>query len=326
MNIRYACTVLMGLVTATAGAQVQVDPVYARAQALVSEGQGAQGRAMVDSMYRFSSPGSAERAEALFWRASLAASAADVERDYRAIIVDHATSPRVEDALLRLAQLELARGDRDAALRHMQRLSTEFPNSRNSARTNYWTARVLFDRNDIAAACAASGHAIARVQATDIELKNQIEYQHQRCRGVAASSSAAAPAPVAGTSPSPVAGAPAASTSSNAPRVLTPPPPRDVTPSIPADVVFQPAPPPRSAAPASARTYSVQVAATNTRADAQAIVRRMASRGYQARIDGSTAPFRVRVGSYATRAAATRAMDEMKAKGIEAFVATVEPR
>ena len=298
-----AALVLAASVT-TADAQTATNPVYARAQTLVSEGQGAEGRALVDSMYRLSAPSSHERAEALFWRASLAATAAEAERDYRAIVVDHATSPRVEDALLRLAQLELARGDRAAALRNLQRLAAEFPNSRQRARTSYWTARVLFDNNDIPAACAANADALAR-SAGDIELTNQIQYQQQRCRGVV------------------TAGATENTTGAvqTRPMVTAPPTPRDVTPSIPLE-----RPIPAASAPASSRTYSVQVAATNTRPSAQTIVNRMAGRGYQARIDGSSAPFRVRVGRYATWAEATRALAAMKAKGIDGFIATVEAR
>ncbi len=283
----FAAIVLLGA-GAEAGAQGTPDAVYARAQTLVSEGQGAQGRALVDSMYRISAPGSKERAEALFWRATHAATAADAERDYRAIVVDHATSPRVEDAMLRLAHLELARGDRDGALRHLRRLSAEYPGSRQGARTSYWTARVLFEKRDLPAACAANTEALARVVAADIELRNQIEYQQQRCRGVV---SAAAP-----------------------------PSARDATPSIPLDAVVT------SPAASRTRAYSVQVAATNTRAGAQAIVNRMSARGYQGRIDGVAAPFRVRVGRYDTRAAATRALNEMKAKGIDGFVATIDAR
>ncbi|HUR91319.1 MAG TPA: SPOR domain-containing protein [Gemmatimonadaceae bacterium] len=304
MRLLTIAALLLAAATTSVSAQSTSSAVYARAQTLVSEGQGAEGRALVDSMYRISAPSSNERAEALFWRASLAAAAADAERDYRAIVVDHATSPRVEDALLRLAQLELARGDRAAALRNLQRLAAEFPNSRQRARTSYWTARVLFDNNDIAAACAANADALAR-SAGDIELTNQIQYQQQRCRGVVAAS------------PTSDSTRPAVQTR---PPLSAPPVPRDVTPSIPLE-----RPIPVAATPAS-RTYSVQVAAANTRAIAQSIVNRMAGRGYQARIDGTAAPFRVRVGRYATRAEATRALAAMKAKGIDGFVATIEAR
>lgn len=299
----FAVALIMSIATGT-GAQSSAGAVYARAQMLVSEGQGAQGRALADSMYRISAPGSGERAEALFWRASLAATAADAERDYRAIVVDHSTSPRVEDALLRLAQLELARGDRDGALLHLQRLATEYPGTSNSARTSYWTARVLFEKNDLSAACAANTEAHARVTATDVELKNQIEYQQQRCRGVVAAAAPASTTPAAITPPRQTPVAPPAV-------------PRDANPSIPVGAVI--APP-----AARARSYSVQVAATNTRAGAQTIVSRMRGRGYEARIDGMSAPFRVRVGSFQTRAGATRLLNEMKAKGIDGFVAIID--
>lgn len=305
-DMRLLTFALMLAVTVTsASAQSTSGAVYARAQTLVSEGQGAQGRAIVDSMYRISASSSNERAEALFWRASLAATAVDAERDYRAIVVDHATSPRVEDALLRLAQLELARGDRAAALRNLQRLAAEFPNSRQRARTSYWIARVLFDNNDVSAACAANADALTRVSAGDIELTNQIQYQQQRCRGVVAAS------------PTSDSARPAVQTR---PPLSAPPAPRDVTPSIPLERSI-----PAAATPTS-RSYSVQVAATNTRGGAQTIVTRMAGRGYQARIDGTAAPFRVRVGRYSTRAEATRALAAMKAKGIDGFIATVEAR
>lgn len=305
MKTFFMLCAVMTIGSVQAWAQSSPESVFSRAQTLVSEGQGAQGRALVDSMYRASPPASNERAEALFWRASLAANAAEAERDYRAIVVDHATSPRVEDALLRLAQLELARGDRDGALRHLQRLTTEFPASRQGARTSYWTARVLFDKGDVPAACAANTGALSRVLATEIELKNQIEYQHQRCRGVAGIVAAS--------------GTGSASAAAQPPRI-TPGPPSDITPSIPLEQPVGPA------TPASAQAFSVQVAAANTRAIAQTIVRRMAGRGYQARIDGTVAPFRVRIGRYPTRAAAARMLAELKAKGIDGFVATVESR
>src|SRR5688500_689321 len=219
---------LMVASVTSVGAQTASDAVYARAQTLVSEGQGAQGRAIVDSMYRISAPASSERAEALFWRASLAATAAEAERDYRAIVVDHATSPRAEDALLRLAQLELARGDRAGALRNLQRLAAEFPSSRQRARTSYWTARVLFDNNNVAAAYAANADALARVGAGDVELRNQIEYQQRRCPRAVATPAARDTARAVNQPRSPI---------------TAPPEARDIRPSIPLQQPIESAPP-----------------------------------------------------------------------------------
>ncbi|PYY20729.1 MAG: hypothetical protein DMG62_22265 [Acidobacteria bacterium] len=123
------------------------DPVFARAQALVSDGNGAAGRALIDSVIRATPPIAPLYPQALFWRASLAASAADAESDYKHIVVDYPLAPQAADALLRLAQLELARGDRDGALAHLQRIPRDYPRSKSLARASYWMARVLFEKN-----------------------------------------------------------------------------------------------------------------------------------------------------------------------------------
>src|SRR2546423_12407008 len=157
------------------------DPVFVRAQALVSDGNGAAGRALIDSVIAATPPMAPLYPQALFWRATLAASAADAESDYKHIVVDYPLAPQAADALLRLAQLELARGDRDAALGHLQRIPRDYPRSKSLARASYWTARVLFEKNDIANACAANASALAQTDSTEIELRNQIQYQGQRC-------------------------------------------------------------------------------------------------------------------------------------------------
>src|SRR3954464_6096690 len=195
-----------------------VDSVFARAQALVSDGNGTAGRALVDSVLKATPVSAPVYPQALFWRASLASNAADAESDYRHIVVDYPLAPQAEDALLRLAQLELARGDKDAALTHLQRIQRDYPRSKSLARASYWTARVLFEKNDVPNACAANAKALAQADSGEIELRNQIQYQGQRCRAVvsasatipspanqavstAASSTPAAAPPVAATNP-----------------------------------------------------------------------------------------------------------------------------
>jgi cell division protein FtsN len=157
------------------------DPVFTRAQALVSDGNGAAGRALIDSMIAATPLSAPLYPQALFWRASLAASAADAESDYKHIVVDYPLTPQAPDALLRLAQLELARGDRDAALGHLQRIPRDYPSSKSLARANYWIARVFFEKNDIVHGCAANASALAKLDSTEIELRNQVQYQGQRC-------------------------------------------------------------------------------------------------------------------------------------------------
>src|SRR6476620_1754551 len=183
---------LCAIMPAVASAQTASDSAaYKRAQTLVNDGNATAGRAIVDSLIAQARAGSPAYAEGLYWRAVLSPTAADAEMDYRRIIVDYPLSPRVEDVLLRLAQLELARADYDGALQHLTRLTTEHPTGSTRARAGYWTARVLFEKNDTQRACAANADALALASPEDAELRNQINYLNQRCAGVVLTSPSA---------------------------------------------------------------------------------------------------------------------------------------
>ena len=359
---------LVGSAAADAQAPVRtIDPVFVRAQQLVSDGNGAAGRAVIDSVIAANSPTSRIFPQALYWRASLAASAADAESDYKHIVVDYPLAPEAEDALLRLAQLELARGDRDGALAHLQRIPRDYPRSKSLARSSYWTARVYFEKNDLANACAANAAALAQLGADEVELQNQLQYQGQRCVAFNASRAVQqAPSPSGSTTAS---GSTAASSTApppaQAPNVVakdsgtatsaTTVPPSDSSPAVVATPRPQPSPIANdakpgivdsaassrksaqdgrnvSAAPAEAstkattRTYSVQVAAYNRRADAQKLVATLKERGYEARVDGEIAPFRVRIGRYASSNDAEDALKRIKAKRMDGFVVRAPER
>ena len=128
----------------------------------------------------------------------VAATAADAERDLRRIIIEYPLSPRNEDALLRLAQLEMTRGDNDQALAHLQRLVIDHPTSPSRARASFWMARVYFDKNQTPAACRSLADAAHNTSAAQVEQRNQIDFWMQRCHGMdtaAVASTAADTAP-----------------------------------------------------------------------------------------------------------------------------------
>jgi cell division protein FtsN len=345
-----------------------IDPVFVRAQALVSDGNGVAGRALIDSVISTTPPGAPLYPEALFWRASLATNAADAESDYKHIVVDYPLAPKAEDALLRLAQLELARGDRDGALGHLQRIPRDYPRSKSLARASYWTARVLFEKNDIPNACAANANALAQADQSEVELRNQIQYQGQRCPAPAAVAAAIPPITPASSgnptisvtaSPPPVSspatppsvapverakvepvdtGASRVPAASTTPRTVTPVPVQRPAPPIEANDAKPSIVDPKKSPTTAAKTavekpvtmpnpsvsrgsgYSVQVAAYTTKAQADKLVSTLTNRGYAARVDGSVAPFRVRIGRYATTAEAEDALRKIKAKHMEGFV------
>lgn len=321
------------------------DPVFVRAQALVSDGNGAAGRALIDSVIAATPPTARLYPEALFWRASLASNAADAESDYKHIVVDYPLAPQAEDALLRLAQLELARGDREGALAHLQRIPRDYPRSKSLARASYWTARVLFEKNDIPNACAANINALAQAGDAEIELRNQIQYQGQRCP-LTAAAVAATTKPTIDTTPA--AGQPVtekttvtdtvSTTVSVPPKTIAqnqrPKPPtegKDTKPSIvdptksPTNAGVKP-PPGLLGGPSRPSGYSVQVAAYNRKPEADKLASSLTERGYQARVDGNVALFRVRIGRYTTIKEAEDALRKIKAKHMDGFVVRAPER
>ena len=353
----------LGLLAAAAGdaesQQRPTDPVFVRAQELVSDGNGTAGRALIDSVLKANSPSSRIYPQALFWRASLAASAADAESDYRHLVVDYPLAPEAEAALLRLAQLELARGDKDGALAHLQRIPRDYPHSKSLARANYWMARVLFEKNDIPGACAANTSALSQISTDEIELQNQIQYQGQRCVAYNASRATAAPdpsstvtastapasgdkTPSASSTPSSVTvpTGPAVTTTRTGPEVTAGnrPSPADSTRTVSREPVREPAtsastptkstgtvPKPTSAPAVKPSTstgsgFSVQVAAYSKKTEALKLAASLIKRGYDARVDGQTPPFRVRIGRYSTAKEAEEALARIKAKHMEGFV------
>src|SRR6201995_624246 len=54
--------------------------------------------------------------EELYWSATMATTPSDAERDLNSLIASYPASKRFDDALLRLAQLEISRGDRTDAV------------------------------------------------------------------------------------------------------------------------------------------------------------------------------------------------------------------
>ena len=70
----------------------------------------------------------------------------------------------------------------------------------------------------------------------------------------------------------------------------------------------------------------MQVAAYTKKSEAENLVSTLKKRGYEARVDGSVAPFRVRIGRYATEKDAEAALKRIKAKHMEGFVVRAPAR
>jgi len=272
------------------------EPVFVRAQQMVIAGQDSAGRAVIDSVLAATSEGNPRYAEGLFWRATLSKTAAAAERDYRRIVVDFPLSPRAQDALLRLAQLEMTRGDRTSARGHLERLQREHPLGPTSTRGSVMLAQLAFNDGDVTTGCAAIAAARDGLTAADVELRNQIEYYGPRCANLAAMNAARDSAAAKG----PGRGADSVATARG---------PAGGEPAV-----------------ATRQEYSVQVAAYETRAAADSLARRLSTRGYAVRVVGDRAPYRVRVGRYPTRERASDAVRQMARQNVRGIVVQAEPR
>ena len=318
------CLALVAALWSPAAAPAQsADSIFLRAQRMVTEGQGEAGRALVQRELDTAPAGSPRFVEALFWRASLAATAAEAERDYRRIIIEFPLAPRAGDALLRMGQLEMARGERDKAMEHFRRLVLEHPMHAQRARASYWNAQLLFQAGADQRACATLADAQRIVPESDVELRNQIEYYAPRC------AMAARDAPrdsAIGTRDSAVV---TATRTAPAPTEPVPGAPSTTPTTAPTTAPTTPPATPPPVAPSSATragAYTVQVAAFRTRESAEKLRTELAARGFQVRAVQLAGLWLVRIGQYSTRQAAEAARVRMRASNVRGFVADMEPR
>ena len=286
--------------TAPLAAQVSgpMTAAVGRARGLIDIGSGAQARALLDSLVNAASDGSDDRAEALYWRAVLSESAVDASRDWKRVVIDAPLSIRAADALLRLAELDVLRGQVDDGRASFARVVRDFAGTEQAVRATLWTARTYADARNAAKVCETLT-LLTGVTIPDGELALQERQLRSACAAASPNAGGAATGTPVTASGSGATGAPVTSGTS--------------------------APDSAAAAPAATTpspvAFSVQLAAYDFRSQATALVARLAKRGIKARVDGTAKPFRVRVGRYATREEAAAALARLKKAGQSGFVA-----
>ncbi len=176
-----------GLATSRVSAQntdsvqtIRVEEVLSRVRRLTSRDVTAA-RAVVDSLVITMPPGASAMPEALFAKASIAPSAIEAERDYTRIVNDHKFSPRVPDALMRLALLESARNNRYGALKHLERLLKDYSDAPVRSRASLMAGRLRLESNDPARACDLLAAAYASAGANERDVRDQAETLGAKC-------------------------------------------------------------------------------------------------------------------------------------------------
>ena len=295
--------VLLVFALSVAGGRLaaQTDPRLASAMRLAQEGLSDSARATVARLIARTEPTDTLYPQILYTRAQLAADPREMRTDLQRVAVEYASSNWADDALLRLALLEYAGGQLDASARNLEQIALDHSASPLYARAAYCAGRVYFDlrRPDDACRWLRAGRERA---GEDLELRTQLAAYADRCAATPAPAPAPAPAPV----PVPTDTAAVAAGAVQAPAVDTAP----VAPTPAAAAASEPAPP-----PARMPAFRIQIAAVNTQAAADSIAARARRAGADTVLVVREAPYyKVRVGSYPTRAAAAAALPDARTR------------
>lgn len=277
------------------------DALRKRLEALVvSASDSARARSVADSTLADTDPEAPQYSEALYWRGLLAV-APDVARaSYLKLFVEHPLSPRAGDALYRLALQDLSSGDRAGAISRLNRQVRDFGGSSTSADAAARLGALLLEQGDVRAGCAALDSALAHMPVERVEQRNQLSYAHRPCDNLPAAGDSVAK-PDTGTragappAPDPKAGG----TSKSAGKPATPP----------------------KAAPQ--RRWSVQVAAYQSKEEANRLAAKLKASGHDVRVTSET-PYRVRIGRFATRSDAVALVAKLKAGGTASIIVEAE--
>lgn len=309
---------------------------------MAQEGQGDSARARVQRLLGATPPSDTLYPQIVYTQAMVADDAADMRRQLQRVAVEHSASTWADDALLRLVQLDYASSNLEGAARNLERIRMDYPGSALLPQAAYWAARTYFDQKKPELACRWIAQGLSG-STGNVELQNQLGYLNQRCGQFAAAPQppdtqsragasagppqvvAAAPqdtAPLSPDQPDTTRARPAPTPpppTAQPPAVSPPAPPPRATPTPPADTAARPAPAP---APTGTR-YRIQVTAVRNVATAKSTAAKVQARGFDVVTVEEGGLYKVRVGSYATKAEAIAALPEVKARlGGTPFVVT----
>lgn len=188
-------------------ASAQNDPRLSAAVRLAQEGMGDSARAVVGRVLSTTKPTDPLYPEVLYTVAAVSATTADRRLYLQRVAVEYSRSEWADDALLQLAQLEYAGRNPAGTVQQISRLLGDYPLSPLRATAALWGARAAFDTRETALACQWVGVGMEAV-GDEVETRNQLEFQGERCRALAVADSVARTAP-APRSPAPAAARPA---------------------------------------------------------------------------------------------------------------------
>lgn len=266
-------------------------PRFVEILRLAQDGRADSARAAIGGLLVAIDPGDPDYPEALYTAATIASSGEEARLLFSRVAVEHNRSAWADKALLRLAQLDYGTGDTEGAINRIRRLMADYPGSSVLATAALWGARAAFERDDQEQACQWLGRGLA-VVGDNVELRNQLAFSEQRCRGNVAVT---------------------------APPIRTPE-------QRPVDRAQVPAPPPAAAEPTREGPWRIQVAAISDPSAirrVEGIIRRLGLTVYK--VPGPNGLTKMQAGPFDSREDANGRLAELTREvGGKPFVTRVE--
>jgi cell division septation protein DedD len=291
-----ALMTVIGVLPCVLAAQGTRTP-FERVRTLAAQGDSARARALADSIAGSTTATVSEQAEAAYWRGALASSPRERRLQFAKVAVEFSSTPAAGDALFRLAQMDLAAGDRAGARTQLNRAFRDYGSSSTAGDAAFELAQLLLADGDAREGCAALDSAVQWTAAEQVEKRNRMNYARRPCASLPAEAPKdSQPVTARGASgagePSGTRGGPGTSTSGRG---------------------------------VATRAWSAQVGAFATKADADRVAARLTERGYEARVT-SERPFRVRIGRFSKRADAAAMVTKLKGEKTAAILVEAERR
>jgi hypothetical protein len=163
----------------------QTDSRLVTAVRLAQEGLGDSARSVAGRVLAGTRPTDTLYPEVLYTIAVVASTAQDKRLYLQRVAVEYSQSEWADDALLQLAQLDYASGSPGGTVQQVRLLLRDYPASPVRARAALWGARAAFDVRDRALACQWANLGVGAA-GDDVELRNQLEFQRDRCSATVA--------------------------------------------------------------------------------------------------------------------------------------------
>ncbi|HSR15111.1 MAG TPA: SPOR domain-containing protein [Gemmatimonadales bacterium] len=184
----------LALALLAANLPAQTEPRLVAAVQLARDGQGDSARAAAGRILSSTRPTDPIYPEVLYTVAVVASSTQDKRLYLQRVAVEYSQSEWADDALLQLAQLDYAAADAAGTVAQVRRLLADYPLSPLRPMAALWGARAAFDVRENPLGCQWADLGVNEA-GDQIELRNQLEFQRERCRALMAADTGRAGAP-----------------------------------------------------------------------------------------------------------------------------------